>query len=223
MTRPEISEKDLVENPNPRVAVCLVLDTSGSMRGKPIAELNQGVKAFVNAIMDDEIAKYSAEIAVVTFGQKAETVIEFGAMEKVDVPILAARGQTIMAGGMNLALDLIEKRKAEYQDAGVDYYQPWIILMSDGRPGDKIDAAAERTRQMISKRKLTLFPIGIGEKADMDALGKFSPNRSALRLKGLKFVELFEWLSQSISRVSQSTPGERVNLDTQGLKGWADL
>ena len=32
------------------------------------------------------------------------------------------------------ALKLLETRKKEYVDAGVDYYQPWMVIMSDGQP-----------------------------------------------------------------------------------------
>ena len=60
--------EDLVNNPTPRVPVCLCLDVSGSMSGPPIDELNQGVKLLYDAIKDDEVALYSAEVSVVTFG-----------------------------------------------------------------------------------------------------------------------------------------------------------
>ena len=42
-----ISLKDLIDNPTPRVPVCLCLDTSGSMSGSPINELNEGIKLFM--------------------------------------------------------------------------------------------------------------------------------------------------------------------------------
>ena len=34
---------EFAENPEPRVPCVLLLDTSGSMTGKPIAELNEGL------------------------------------------------------------------------------------------------------------------------------------------------------------------------------------
>ena len=54
--------EDLVNNPTARVPVCLCLDTSGSMQGDPIRELNGGVRFFYDAIRDDETALYAAEI-----------------------------------------------------------------------------------------------------------------------------------------------------------------
>ena len=74
-----------------------------------------------------------------------------------------------------------------------------------------------------NNKKLTIFPIGIGNSADMNVLKRFSPKRDPLKLKGLNFKEFFEWLSKSVSRVSQSTPGETVQLDLGGIKGWGEL
>ena len=220
--------EDLVNNPTPRVPVCLCLDVSGSMSGPPIDELNQGVKLLYDAIKDDEVALYSAEVSVVTFGgTDASCIVDFASLElQPNPPYLNASGMTPMGEAVNLALDLLEQRKEEYKDKGVDYYQPWLVLMTDGEPnGDsrKLQMAIDRTCRMVNSRKLTVFPIGIGSYADMGTLAKFSPNRSPLKLQGLKFKEFFEWLSKSVSKTSQSTPGENIKLDVEGIKGWGEL
>jgi uncharacterized protein YegL len=227
MTQELVVRRDeLVNNPTARVPVCLCLDTSGSMEGAPIAELNEGVGMFFHAIQDDEVAKYAAEIAVVAFGETAQKLLDFGSITRQQVPILKAYGGTPMGGGVNLALDLLEARKKEYSQAGIDYYQPWLVLMTDGQPTDEaetVQMAVKRTVSLTDAKKLTLFPIGIGSGADMAALARFSPKRTPLRLEGLNFKAFFEWLSKSVARVSQSIPGESVPLDEKGVKGWADL
>jgi|ERR1700761_153953 len=53
-------------NPDPRIACVLLLDTSGSMFGSPIEELNKGFGLFCQEIKDDELAAKRAEIAVIT-------------------------------------------------------------------------------------------------------------------------------------------------------------
>ena len=219
--------EDLVNNPTARVPVCLCLDTSGSMDGKPIQEFNEGVRLFYEAIREDETALYSAEISIVTFGGTATCVADFANLERnPDAPILKANGMTPMGEAVNLGLDLLERRKDEYKDRGVDYYQPWLVLMTDGEPNgdkDELQRAIERTVKMVDDKKLTIFPIGIGSSADMDVLAKFSPKRTPLKLKGLNFREFFAWLSKSVSKTSQSMPGEDVKLDFEGIKGWGEL
>ena len=125
-----------------------------------------------------------------------------------------------------MALDLLDQRKREYRSNGVDYYQPWLVLMTDGAPnGDRgvLTRAISRTTEAVNSRKLTIFPIGIGSDADMKVLGDFSPKRAPLKLQGLKFQDFFAWLSRSVSTTSQSTPGDSVKLDLEGIKVWSDF
>lgn len=220
--------EDLVSNPTARVPVCLCLDTSGSMDGMPIDELNRGVELFYEAIKDDETALYSAEISIVTFGgADAKCIRDFASLElEPNAPTLLADGLTPMGEAVNLGLDLLDKRKEEYKDKGVDYYQPWIVLMTDGSPNgnpSELRRAINRTTNMINEKKLTIFPIGIGAAADMSILSQFSPKRPPLKLQGLKFKEFFAWLSKSVSKTSQSTPGEVIKLDVEGISGWGEL
>jgi uncharacterized protein YegL len=56
---------DLVTNPEPRCACLLLLDTSGSMQGQPIAELNAGLVTLKDELMADSKAAQCVEIAVV--------------------------------------------------------------------------------------------------------------------------------------------------------------
>ncbi len=246
--------EDLVNNPTPRVPICLCLDTSGSMgaivegktvyTGKTIYEdgktwnvvtggisrikkLQDGIDEFYQSIRDDEVAACAAEICVVTFNSEAQCVMDFANIDRQgNLPRLRAKGDTAMGEGVNLALDLLEKRKQEYKEKGVDYYQPWLVLMTDGSSNGSEEAlskAINRTREMVANKKLTVFPIGIGNQSDMVTLNQFSPERGALKLQGIKFSEFFTWLSQSVSRTSQSMPGEIVNLDLDGMKGWVEL
>lgn len=247
--------KDLVENPTARVPICLCLDTSGSMGAveddgtlqrtgetvfsdgqewnlvtggtSRIDELQKGLQTFYDEIRADDIAQYAAEICIVTFDDQVQCIYDFATVDRqMELPKLNANGETHMGEGVLKALDLLEQRKQEYKDKGVDYYQPWLVLMTDGEPnGDptKLNEAIERTCNLVNAKKLTVFPIGIGEGVNMDMLRKFSPTRTPLHLKGLKFKEFFVWLSQSVSRTSQSIPGETVPLDKDGVTTWGEL
>ncbi|WP_460132576.1 VWA domain-containing protein [Pseudomonas sp. S1_E04] len=218
-----IRQEELVENPTARVPICLVLDVSGSMGGEPIQELQSGVQMFFDAIREDDVAQYAAEICVVTFGSTAQRAVDFMSIERQDVPALVADGTTAMGQGVNMALDLLDARKEEYRRAGVDYYQPWMVIMTDGEPTDDISVASSRIKSLAGSKKLTVFPIAIGAGANLETLSALSPGRPPLRLKGLNFKEFFLWLSRSVSRVSQSTPGEAVQLDVAGIEAWGQV
>ena len=228
MTNAILRREDLINNPTARVPICLCLDTSRSMEGDAIRELNDGVRLFYNSIKEDDVAQYSAEISIVTFGgSQAECKADFASLQiQPYPPVLSAFGMTPMGEAVNMALDLLERRKNEYKDAGIDYYQPWLVLMTDGNPNGRkseLDRAMRRSTEMVNNRKLTVFPIGIGRAADMNALAGFSPKWQPLRLQGLKFREFFQWLSQSVSTTSQSMPGEKIEIDKDGIRGWREL
>ena len=126
--------KNLVSNPSARVPVCLCLDVSGSMDGLPIQELNEGVHQFYQAIKEDETALYAADICVITFGGTEPVCLRdfSGLDQQPEVPTLSAGGMTPMGEAINLGLDLLERRKEQFRSVGVDYFQPWFVLMSDG-------------------------------------------------------------------------------------------
>lgn len=229
-----ITIKDTIDTSNPtaRVPVCLCLDTSGSMSygkgaygGRAIDELNEGVQLFYEAIRGDDTAYYAAEVCIVTFGGSERLVEDFDNVYNVRQPAhFDADGGTPMGEAVNLALDRLEQRKRLYQQSGTDYFQPWLVLMTDGSPNGtvaELERSVQRVQDMVARGKLTVFPIGIGEDADMQVLRRYSPNRSPLKLKDMRFREFFVWLSQSVSRTSQSLPGDAVTLDS--VAGWATL
>ena len=226
---------DLVENTSTRLPVCLCLDISGSMRiNDAIDGLNKGVEAFYQSIKNDEKAAGSCEIAIVTFADEVEVKEDFSLIEKKEpfhvdyVP----NGGTALAHGVMKCLEILDARKNEYKANGVEYFQPWLIIITDGKPGDKEDipAAQAEVKQRIVDKKLTLFPIAVGSddnpdksRAIMDELNGFSPTPKAIHLKDLHFEEFFEWLGRSVSVVSeQNETGGKVQLD-KDVSGWFDV
>jgi uncharacterized protein YegL len=186
MSQPIIPDVQLVDNSEQRTPLVLVLDCSGSMDGAPIQQLNQGLKLLEQELKGDAIAAKRVRLLVVKFG------------------------------AVDLALTKIEEEKQRFKQAGVAYTRPWLFLMSDGQPTDAFEGAAERCRQAEKGNKVAVFPIAVGAEANQATLGTFS-NRGQVVVKcldGLKFRELFLWLSASMKVVSQSRPGGQVQLPT---------
>ena len=215
-TKLKLHDSELANNPNTRIPICIALDVSGSMDGKKIDELNRGVNIFLKTIFEDEITRYSADIAILAFGGTVEKVLDFGAVEDIKLPKFLARGGTPMGEAVLEALDMLEDRKKQYQKNAVTYWQPWLVLMTDGAATDgehaipnKVAMAAEKTCDLVKNKKLTLFSIII-EPGTSDELEKFCGKLAPL--DGVKFEEFFVWLSQSVSVVSESSPGTRLKL-----------
>lgn len=209
---------NFAENPEPRCPCLLLLDSSYSMSGAPISELNAGLMDFKEELAMDSLASKRVEVSVISFGPvNVENI--FTTVPSFFPPELEANGGTPMGEAIQKGLELIEERKNDYKENGISYYRPWIFLITDGAPTDAWQSAANLIRQGEEKKSFAFFAVGI-EGADMTTLKQISV-REPLKLQGLKFKELFVWLSSSMKSVSQSVPGEAVSM--QSPKGWAEL
>lgn len=214
-------EIQFAENPEPRCPCVLVVDVSSSMFGVKMKQLNDGIATFARELKDDQLAALRTEVAIVTFGNTAEVAQEFVTADQFNAPDLVPYGVTAMGAGINLALDKIEERKQMYRDNGIDYYRPWLFLLTDGAPTDSVDVASENLKRAEEEKRVAAFSVGV-EGANMNLLTEISPRRP-LMLKGLEFSSMFVWLSQSMSRVSRSRTDDEITLDSEGLQDWAAI
>jgi uncharacterized protein YegL len=208
---------ELVSNPEPRCPCVLLLDTSVSMSGKPLAELNDGVHVFREQILADSLATQRVEVAMVSFGP-VRTLVHFQPFDQFDPPHLTPTGDTPMGEAIVTGLGMLAERKKNYRAAGVSYYRPWVFLITDGAPTDNWAEAARLVHDGDSdaRKAFSFFAVGV-QGADMSRLAQIcSPNRPPLKLQGLNFRELFLWLSASMKAVSQSQIGTAVKLPPPG-------
>lgn len=210
---------DFASNPEPRCPCVLLLDVSGSMTGRPLDELNAGLTLFKDELAADSLAMKRVEIGIVTFGP-VNVEMPFTTAAACFPPTLQAQGDTPMGAAILEALNMVRDRKQDYRSNGISYYRPWVFLITDGGPTDAWKAAAEAVREGEASKQFAFFAIGV-KGANMDVLRQISSAREPLSLEGMKFRELFKWLSSSLSSVSKSTLGSEVPLPPP--TGWASV
>lgn len=220
LTQVPFADVTFIDNPEPRCPCVLLLDVSGSMSGQPIAQLNAGLKQLQQELGADALASKRVELAIVTFGP-VRVAQDFVTADMFSAPRLDTEGTTPMGEAIQEALELIRLRKQQYQANGIAYYRPWVFLITDGAPTDDWSAAARAVHAAESSKSLAFFPVGV-DGADFNILRQLGP-RTPIKLRGLAFRELFQWLSNSLSGVSKSKVGDALALPPPDTtpKGWA--
>ena len=197
-----------------KLPVCLVLDMSGSMSEKvrssrgmvvKIDELNNNINELFKTIRNDSNAKLMSDICLIGCGGETPTVINgYSSVDKINFKPLTASGRTPLGASVELALDLLQKRREYYRNSGIEHYKPIMMIMSDGQPTEiesVVYHAAQRCSDMVNNEGLKVLPIGIGDSARLDILDMFSPKVKAKCITNMDvFVKLFEMLSVSMSQ-----------------------
>ncbi len=208
----------------------LVLDVSASMSGRKIDELNAGLQFFFEELRNEDLCRKRVDLAIVTFGKDVTLECDFATIEEQRIPFLKPVGTTSMGKAIILAADIIEKRKLEYRELGMDYYRPWIFLITDGEPtdmkeGDSLwEEVLSRIHNGEKEHKFLFWALGV-DSANMIVLRSLSPpNRSPLLLKEARFTDMFMWLSKSLTKISESSIGDQVILENPiSPDGWGSI
>lgn len=231
------AEEDLETFAGMRLPICLCLDISNSMNwDDKIDKLNKGIEEFYEELRRDEITKYTAEVAVVTFGGNLSTkqfveVKKIRDFSRIDIqgsaPHLTAYGLTPIGEAVNLSLELLEKRKKQYKEYGTTYYRPWLVVMSDGHPEGHSPTELERAKASIHsyalEKKVVPISVAIGD-VDQEARKTLRDlgNGVYISLNSGKFLEFFRWLHHSVSDSVGKDVDELMEGFMKKAKAWSD-
>jgi uncharacterized protein YegL len=232
------------ENPEQRILAVLALDRSLSMTEPcrldledpnsplttPLDELKSAMPRFQAECAADSLLRLQLEVASVTFcGEVSRT--PFRAIADWTPPALEAGGGTALGQALLTAVDLVAQRQQELKELGVPVRHVFVLAITDG--ADNSDRpelpgqAARRIQELEAAGGFSFLPVGVQD-ADLERLAIYTRKREPLRLKGLRFAQLFNWLRRSIVSASRSRPGDGIRLPSplhndSNPDGWAEL
>jgi uncharacterized protein YegL len=211
---------EFAENPEPRCPCVLLLDTSTSMEGDSIRQLNKGLRTFRDELFEDSLCVKRVEVAIITFGP-VKVAQDFTTVDSMRLPSLEASGNTPLGSAVSRGLSLLDNRKRVLRKNGIKLFRPWIFLMTDGEPTDNWKHLPKMIQKGEENKSFSFFPLGVRD-ANFQILSEISL-RDPMKLDGVRFREFFLWLSASLKNVSRSNPGDKVSIPDYKPYGWADV
>ncbi|MBO7496064.1 MAG: VWA domain-containing protein [Salinivirgaceae bacterium] len=185
-----------------RLPVYLLLDVSGSMRGEPIAAVNAGVKALVEALRTDPYALETAFLSIIPFNNTVEQSVPLTELYKIKPPELEAKQGTYLGKALKFLSATAEREVVKSSKEKKGDWKPIVFIMTDGKSGDKIaKALTDFNKSLFSQ----IVVCAYGNEANIVDLKLITENVIRLdNIDGETIKSFFKWVSASISTSSHS-------------------
>jgi uncharacterized protein YegL len=207
-------------NLEPTCIVTLIMDVSASTKGAPINAINDGLNRIFEHVKGDSIATSRCLLNLVTFGGDVNVEFEGSRAHEIEHVQLYAQGRTPMGEAINVSLDLTESQSEMLSEQGIPQYTHLTILLTDGAPTDFTLNAINRIHATESANRVSFFAVGVSG-ADMKFLNTVSSKRNAQQLSETNMASFFEWISNTLTMVSQQSPDGQLAL--ANIEGWANI
>ncbi|MBO6201645.1 MAG: VWA domain-containing protein [Chryseobacterium sp.] len=200
---------------NRRLLAYFLLDTSGSMRGEPIAALNNGFNGLISMLRSAPQAMDSLHISVVTFDREVNNLIplvDLASFHPVEIKCPDS-GPTHTGQALEMIYDLVNKDLIKGSAERKGDWKPLLFVFTDGKPSD-----VQKYREMMPKIKSLDFGVIVGcaagPKAEVSFLQELTSNVVKLDTTDAStLTTFFQWVSSSIEMGSKSQgTGESMTL-----------
>jgi len=194
----------------PHLAMVFVVDVSGSMDPYK-EELSDAFNHFIDECKKNARVSEMLDFALITFNHKIDVPVDFRSIKEVSHITFETGGLTAITEPMRKAKDMVRQRTMAYDQARVQPYKPWIILMSDGAPEPRepdltnLKVLGSELKQRVEDKKVRVISVGVGRNYDVEVLSAVS--EQMLKFENYEFMEFLEWVGVSIANVSQVVPG----------------
>ena len=204
--------------------ILLLLDTSGSMQGTAIRNLQTSVNRFKNDIITNPKVADIVDICVMGFNGEPYLIQNWRPVSEMNEVNLTATGGTNLTAALEGALSKMRERTDQAYQDGVEIRVPWIILISDGYGGDVTEIGKVMRHRNDTKRSKLWFLGAQGY--DKETAAKLTDGKCVFELTdeaGYDFTQFFDFMSESIKTVSLSRLGEHIHVDDPTEKPGATI
>ena len=197
--------------------IFILADTSGSMMGEKINELNLALRQMITEFQNVDEIRGKFQLSIITFGSTVNVIQPLADIESIHLSELSAGGRTPMGAAFETVTAMIEDKAVVPSRA----YTPTIVLVSDGVPTDCPQECylsgnysnwdlLNKLKCSERSRKCQRLALAIGNDADVKMLREFIGNEETPLIKAHNvqgISKFFKWVTMStIARMSSVNP-----------------
>lgn len=187
-----------------RLPIYIVIDTSGSMNGEPIASVNVGLQAMVHALRQDPHALDSVHLSLITFDNEVKEIFPLTALDQVQIPEITCpkSGATNLGAALETVINAIDNDVQRSSAERKGDWRPMLFIMTDGAPSDTacFNAMVSKIRNHPFGR---IIACAAGPKAKEAFLKQLTDTVVSLdTTDSAAFASFFRWVSASVEQSS---------------------
>jgi tight adherence protein B len=185
----DLEAQPLLESKIQAVSALLVVDTSGSTKGKPLSDAKTAAKAFVENLPE------GVQMALISFGPSATLEADF----TTDRPLLFSKIDALQAAGETALYDAVVLAAAKLERF---QGQRNVMLFSDG--GDTVSRNSfEVALTAVKDASVSLTSVGLvtaeSDQAALDRLAQETGGRSLPVFRSAELAEAFRQVAKDIA------------------------
>lgn len=193
--------------------VLILCDTSYSMNGKPIQNLNLAINRFRDDVCKDPKAAKVVDTCVMSFNDSVSVVQDWRPITEMGTTQLTTSGNTDISNALGSAIEKMRERTRIYENTGIEVKMPYIILITDGYGGD-VTEISKRIRQRTEGKKMQLWVLAV-KGYDKATVASLTDGKRVFELVdeiGYDFTEFFDLMAVSTKAVSTSAVNQKVHV-----------
>ena len=180
-----------------KLPVYLVLDTSGSMMGEPIAAVETGVQTLVSALRQDPYALETAYLSIITFDSSAKQIVPLTELTAFQIPSFSASGSTSLGDALKMLANKIDTEVTKTTTEVKGDWKPLVFIMTDGGPTDDWQKGLAEFRR---RKTGIVVACAAGQAADTNVLKQITECVVQLDTADSSTIKaFFKWVSASVS------------------------
>lgn len=205
---------DLLYNTSKRIPIIFCVDTSGSMRIKDelgksrIDNIKKGLDLFKYLLNKKKHVRDGVEYGIIGFNDDPYVIHDIANSEQKDNDFECS-GKSDICKAIIEAYQILVDRMKTYDEYGIQYDKPYIILITDGYSSgensvENLSKAKELITNMESK-SINLLSLYIGDSYEvdkaMDELKELCNDNPPITMMEGDYIKFFEWLEKQLKNL----------------------